>query len=72
MNEYASGNICAGQNADRAFQIEVIAALIGLCGAELDKSETLAVVALIKKLAAEISLSLSEFDSVNAGEPNNG
>nr|WP_230489349.1 host cell division inhibitor Icd-like protein [Providencia rettgeri] len=51
------------QNAEKAFQIEIISLLVKTHERELELSETLAILSLIKRLAGEISSSL--FNSVN-------
>lgn len=51
------------QNAEKAFQIEIISLLVKTHERELELSETLAILSLIKRLAGEISSSL--FNGVN-------
>ncbi len=51
------------QNAEKAFQIEIIASLIKDSDFDLEMGETVAIFALIKRLAGEIGGAL--FNSVN-------
>lgn len=60
------------QNAEKAFQIEIISLLVKTHERELELSETLAILSLIKRLAGEISSSLFNGMNENISEVNHG
>lgn len=56
------------QNAEKAFQIEIIASLIKDSDFDLEMSETAAIFALIKRLAGEIGGTLFSCVNENVNE----